>query len=91
MQCKECEKNIKRDDEGMAMCQRCYNNFCNTHLGSCPICLENFCGRCIQTHLDREHNRREAINKFRIEIDSSNLSKETKNLILSKMKKGWFI
>ena len=91
MICKECEKNIKRDDEGMAMCQQCYNNFCNGHLEDCPICFENFCVSCIQDHLDIEHKINEAIGAFRQEIDRSNLSNLTKVLILSKLTRSWFI
>ena len=89
--CEFCGRAICRECQGMSACQECYKNGCNDCLEQCPICLEMFCKGCIRDHINNEYGLDEKIEEFKKEINESNLSSNTKELIISKFEERWLI
>ncbi|MEA3248412.1 MAG: hypothetical protein U9Q73_01775 [Nanoarchaeota archaeon] len=89
--CEFCNNKICRECQGMSLCQKCYKDGCDNCLEQCPKCLERFCSNCIREHINMKFSLDEKIEKFKNEINISNLASDTKERIISKVKDGWFI
>jgi hypothetical protein len=87
--CKECNNLMCDECSAMALCQNCYEHYCNDHIELCPKCLENFCFNCIEDHLEEEFHIRLKMKLFKNDLET--LPEKTKKIILANIGKNWFI
>ena len=90
VKCKFCGNLICRECAGMSSCQECYQDGCDNCLEQCPICLENFCYLCFETHLESELHLTDKLDKLRLDISQSNIPNDSKMIILERINKEWF-